>query len=353
MEKKITEISLKAQESEYMVPEGYIAEIVDGKVVVKKKESNGERIRKNCIHFLELQKEYHVDTSEIDDCITYLEMQKEPAPIPDKFSGLKSLLLQYLQSATNRKDDVEIEDDTDLWGRKILDYVWKQDGKQTLENYKISDERSTAKMEGRIEGRQDVINNPEEYGLQKPVEWSEEDLNMIGSIMSTIELDIQRNKKYPGIKKVHEKELKWFNGLYQRNIPVKKQELNEDDMDLTNKIVTEWKRIGLLTSQKEQKSVECIEFDNEFNNQVSHLIASVLNGEHEYNEGFIKYATQSLLGYAKNELKHAGWSEEDRRIANRIQMILEFYDRNYPTDANIGSEIPKYISWLRNNLVFV
>ena len=58
------------------------------------------------------------------------EKQKEPLPIPDKFSGLKSLMLQYLQSAANRKDDAEIEDDTDLWGRKILDYVWKYEETQ-------------------------------------------------------------------------------------------------------------------------------------------------------------------------------------------------------------------------------
>ena len=58
------------------------------------------------------------------------EKQKEPIPIPDKFSGLKSLMLQYLQSAANQKDDTEIESDTDLWGRKILDYVWKYSDEQ-------------------------------------------------------------------------------------------------------------------------------------------------------------------------------------------------------------------------------
>ena len=44
-----------------------------------------------------------------------------------KTSGLKSLMLQYLQSAANRKDDTEIESDTDLWSKKILDYVQKCD----------------------------------------------------------------------------------------------------------------------------------------------------------------------------------------------------------------------------------
>ena len=58
-----------------------------------------------------------------------------------------------------------------------------------------------------------------------------------------------------------------------------------------------------LEKMKEQKLIKCIDFDNEFENQVSHLLASVLNGEYEYNEGFVKYAAQSLLGHAKKEQK--------------------------------------------------
>ena len=48
------------------------------------------------------------------------------------------------------------------------------------------------------------------------------------------------------------------------------------------------------------------------------------------------------------QMNPAEWSEEDERIVGRIQMILEFFDRNYPADMNIGSEIPKYISWLKS-----
>ena len=94
-------------------------------------ESEDERIRKEMIDFLKSEKAFQtIDLPISERWIAYLEKQKDPAPIPDKFSGLKSLMLQYLQSAANRKDDAEIEDDTDLWGRKILDYVWKQEGKQ-------------------------------------------------------------------------------------------------------------------------------------------------------------------------------------------------------------------------------
>lgn len=61
----------------------------------------------------------------------------------------------------------------------------------------------------------------------------------------------------------------------------------------------------VLEMQKDQRPVKCIKFDNEFENQVSHLIASVFNGEHEYNEGFVKHVAQSLLGFAKKEQKPA------------------------------------------------
>ena len=39
------------------------------------KESEDERIRENCIHFLELQKSHHASTFEIEECIAWLEKQ--------------------------------------------------------------------------------------------------------------------------------------------------------------------------------------------------------------------------------------------------------------------------------------
>lgn len=72
-----------------------------------------------------------------------------------------------------------------------------------------------------------------------------------------------------------------------------------------------------------EQSVECIEFDNEFKNQVSHLLASVLNKEWEYNKGFVEYAAQQLLGYAKHEIKSVGWSEKDERILENIYAFVK------------------------------
>ena len=41
------------------------------------KENDTERIRKNCIHFLELQKQHHAATFEIKECIDWLEKQSK------------------------------------------------------------------------------------------------------------------------------------------------------------------------------------------------------------------------------------------------------------------------------------
>ena len=45
------------------------------------KEVDDERIKKNCIHFLELQKQHHAATFEIEECIAWLEKQGKTSPI--------------------------------------------------------------------------------------------------------------------------------------------------------------------------------------------------------------------------------------------------------------------------------
>ena len=46
------------------------------------KEGDDERIKKNCIHFLELQKQHHAATFEIEECIDWLE--KKGKQLADK-----------------------------------------------------------------------------------------------------------------------------------------------------------------------------------------------------------------------------------------------------------------------------
>ena len=86
----------------------------------------------------------------------------------------------------------------------------------------------------------------------------------------------------------------------------------------------------------EWRPVEYIEFDNEFKNQVSHLLASVLNKEWEYNKGFVEYTAQQLLGYAKHEIKRAEWSEEDIK-----KIRSEEYTKGF-NDAAFGGKIKEW-----------
>ena len=50
------------------------------------KEDDAERIKKNCIHFLELQKQHHAATFEIEECIAWLEKQDKNFTYKPRFS---------------------------------------------------------------------------------------------------------------------------------------------------------------------------------------------------------------------------------------------------------------------------
>ena len=49
------------------------------------KEDEAERIRKNCIHFLELQKRHHAATFAIEECIAWLEKQGKNSTVKPRF----------------------------------------------------------------------------------------------------------------------------------------------------------------------------------------------------------------------------------------------------------------------------
>lgn len=53
------------------------------------KEDDTERIRKNCIHFLELQKQHHAATFEIEECIDWLKKQGGQKPTLPKWKYKK------------------------------------------------------------------------------------------------------------------------------------------------------------------------------------------------------------------------------------------------------------------------
>lgn len=394
------------------------------------RESKDEKIRKALIQeFKEkVQKSFEwKDGIPNNAVLNWLEKQKEPLPIPDKFSGLKSLMLQYLQSAANRKDDAEIESDTDLWGRKILDYVWK-----------YSDEQKEQKPAAKNITNEDITAWSDElleFANQKYAERVEINKSLSAAVIAELgkyngenywkspwAIDStrlqyplyfanlgaawQKEQKSSSINAASEwlkehvccymnSEYNEFHKCVEYDGSIDKERLINDFEEAMQKEQTpinqcntleptlveerKWNEayekgysLGYENGRNERKSVQCIDFDNEFENQVSHLIASALNGEYEYDNSFIKHAAQSLMGYAKNELKPAvfnkatingepiptenqsvdiplaKWGKKDERIMNGIQLVLESWDRTHSSIAGLPSLIPSYIDWLKS-----
>jgi len=80
---------------EIIIPDGLEAVMGDGKIILRRKETKDEKIRKNCIHFLELQKKYHASTVEIDECIAWLEKQGEPKWREEDDSMLYTIIADF------------------------------------------------------------------------------------------------------------------------------------------------------------------------------------------------------------------------------------------------------------------
>lgn len=76
MDNRYEEALEKAKEL-YLKSKDTTARNVLEKIFPQLKESSDEKIRKNCIHFLELQKSHHASTVEIEECIAWLEKQEK------------------------------------------------------------------------------------------------------------------------------------------------------------------------------------------------------------------------------------------------------------------------------------
>ena len=88
------------------------------------KEDDTERIRKNCIHFLELQKQHHAATFEIEECIDWIKKQGEQKPTLPKWKYKKdntpllrdSIILNKYGGVTKSPSGAIV---SDAW---VLDY---------------------------------------------------------------------------------------------------------------------------------------------------------------------------------------------------------------------------------------
>ena len=88
---------------------------------------------------------------------------------------------------------------------------------------------------------------------------------------------------------------------------------------------TQAKNDIIVWLEKQGEKINAIEnFDTEFEKQVSHLITSAINKEHKYNEGFVKWAANSLLNYAKRELEKQGEQKSQGKSVLEVWKDMRF-----------------------------
>lgn len=86
LEKQGDKDKLIQELGEYKVK--YTQEVLENYITSMSNKDN-EKLRKKCIHFLELQKQHHAATFEIEECIDWLETQGEQKPTLPKWKYKK------------------------------------------------------------------------------------------------------------------------------------------------------------------------------------------------------------------------------------------------------------------------
>lgn len=188
---------------EYTIPEGMEAVVKDGKVIVRRKESEEERIRKAALEGIEYLEHKlgwdFIGDTDILDVKEYLERQKEQKPVARKSDFVSKprtsveILRHYLVWAENSEEDCP--------------YTWKtladaiSDGIKALEEQKPEEKQEYSglnDLERAIHRgflSAGVKNVPvtiiketaqECISQMKPAEWSEEDEKMRSNLMSLL-----------------------------------------------------------------------------------------------------------------------------------------------------------------------
>ena len=144
----------------------------------------------------------------------------------------------------------------------------KETAKECLEQMKPSeinirallsaDRLASAEMTGRLKERSEILENPEEYGLHKPSEWSDED----EEIVRFYEMDYNNKVGDWPNKDVVEMRLKFKDWLLNRLKfirPQPKQEWSEEDEQWLESIIREYE--GRIYTDKAQAAITQIKID--------------------------------------------------------------------------------------------
>lgn len=138
---------------EYVIPEGMEAEIKDGKIVVREKESEDERIRKALIKGLNFlttsERIFTFGDISIEDIVAYLEKQKEQKPTP-------VWMPKFLDELRSKKNYFDWDEHREIEGHILAIINWiapdyfdrKKKGQKSLPGFDVGREV------GRVEAEQ-------------------------------------------------------------------------------------------------------------------------------------------------------------------------------------------------------
>lgn len=133
---------------EIKIPEGYEARIEGNKVILERKESEDERIRKSIVETIKQCPDTFLNPKNRDRMLAYLERQKEQRPVQDKeereyVRTLKSLITDFLRG----KDEIDRE-----YYQKIYDWL---DGRHIEQQPSTAEDIAVAYQMGLAEGRKE------------------------------------------------------------------------------------------------------------------------------------------------------------------------------------------------------
>lgn len=184
-----------AQRYEHEIPDGYEARIEGNKVILKRKEIEDEKTRKG------LWKYFH-DWQYSPLCHT----------IKDK---IREYVANHFIADTVVKTDMnDIVKATEEGVRLGME---EQKSAEMRDSRQIALMIDNGRKSGVIEGRKQVVDNPEEYCLCKPSEWSDEDENHFKHILNVLE-DVQGEQMEKGFNNLNG-DICWFESLRLRPQP--------------------------------------------------------------------------------------------------------------------------------------
>lgn len=262
-EQRYKEIIEKIKEAKESMG-GYTFSSVVDKIIPELKESEDDKIRKGLLKiFREAQPTNNWGGLSTKDIIAWLEKQGEKKSWSEEDERIKTTIIKLLGFVRDTYHQYSDE------CNESIDWLKKQSNKDTIEHifHELKDGEDERIRKSLIGHLKECRNNTRsEVMIAEYAKW-------------ITWLEKQDPKK-------HEEELE---RAYKCADEVQYRKGYED---------------AKREFEKQGEKIDVIEnFDTEFEKQVSHLIASAINKEHEYNQGYIKWAANALLNYAKHELE--------------------------------------------------